>query len=302
MEILRTQPYLDVEVTYTIPASYVSNEQFTATITDMADLSMTTQTITDNAAYVWTIELPGLYDSDYRVVITDASGDVLQDETYQVRRPYKDPNSLGTTATEIAEATKNEEIARAIIDSVIPQGFYYRKKTIETTGLGADYIPLWDDAKKLLKLYENNVLVYDSANVADYTILYEITKDKTAIMQTNTEQINRLESAALVMPTSQSDLLDLNFTYRGFPSGFDYRIVIETGYNSVPSDIVRASTLLIDDISCGKMDYYKRYVSGYDTDQYKVKFDKKVFEGTGNIIVDKILSKYAKSITRLGVL
>jgi hypothetical protein len=302
VEILRTQPYLDVEVTYTIPASYVSNEQFTATITDMADLSMTTQTITDNAAYVWTIELPGLYDSDYRVVITDASGDVLQDETYQVRRPYKDPNSLGTTATEIAEATKNEEIARAIIDSVIPQGFYYRKKTIETTGLGADYIPLWDDAKKLLKLYENNVLVYDSANVADYTILYEITKDKTAIMQTNTEQINRLESAALVMPTSQSDLLDLNFTYRGFPSGFDYRIVIETGYNSVPSDIVRASTLLIDDISCGKMDYYKRYVSGYDTDQYKVKFDKKVFEGTGNIIVDKILSKYAKSITRLGVL
>ena len=302
MEILRTQPYLDVEVTYTIPASYVSNEQFTATITDMADLSMTTQTITDNAAYVWTIELPGLYDSDYRVVITDASGDVLQDETYQVRRPYKDPNSLGTTATEIAEATKNEEIARAIIDSVIPQGFYYRKKTIETTGLGADYIPLWDDAKKLLKLYENNVLVYDSANVADYTILYEITKDKTAIMQTNTEQINRLESAALVMPTSQSDLLDLNFTYRGFPSGFDYRIVIETGYNSVPSDIVRAATLLIDDISCGKMDYYKRYVAGYDTDQYKIKFDKKVFEGTGNIIVDKILSKYAKSITRLGVL
>jgi len=302
VEILRTQPYLDVEVTYTIPASYVSNEQFTATITDMADLSMTTQTITDNAAYVWTIELPGLYDSDYRVVITDASGDVLQDETYQVRRPYKDPNSLGTTATEIAEATKNEEIARAIIDSVIPQGFYYRKKTIETTGLGADYIPLWDDAKKLLKLYENNVLVYDSANVADYTILYEITKDKTAIMQTNTEQINRLESAALVMPTSQSDLLDLNFTYRGFPSGFDYRIVIETGYNSVPSDIVRAATLLIDDISCGKMDYYKRYVAGYDTDQYKIKFDKKVFEGTGNIIVDKILSKYAKSITRLGVL
>lgn len=302
MEILRTQPYSDVEVTYTIPAGYASNEQFTATITDMADLSITTQTVTDNTGYVWTIELPGLYDSDYRVVITDASGDILQDETYQVRRPYKDPNSLGTTATEIAEATKNEEIARAIIDSVIPQGFYYRKKTIETTGLGADYIPLWDDAKKLLKLYENNVLIYDSANVADYTTLYEITKDKTAIMQTNTEQINRLESAALVMPTSQSDLLDLNFTYRGFPSGFDYRIIIETGYNSVPSDIVRAATLLIDDLSCGKMDYYKRYVAGYDTDQYKIKFDKKVFEGTGNIIVDKILSKYAKSITRLGVL
>jgi hypothetical protein len=302
MEILRTQPYSDVEVTYTIPASYVSNETFTATITDMADLSITTQTVTDNAAYVWTIELPGLYDSDYRVVITDASGDTLQDETYQVRRPYVDPETLGTTATEIAAATSNEELARAIIDSVIPQGFYYKKKTIETTGIGSDYLPLWDDAKKLLKLYENNVLIYDLENAENYTVQFEITKDKTAIVESTTEERNRLESAALVMPSSQSDLLDLNFGFRGFPNTFDYRIVIEAGYTSVPSDIKKAATLLIDDISCGKMDYYKRYVNAYNTDQFKVQFDKRVFEGTGNVLVDKILSKYVKSITKLGVL
>jgi hypothetical protein len=52
MEILRLLPYQNVEVKFTIPAAYTSNEQFTATITDLADLSSTTQTVTDNAAYV----------------------------------------------------------------------------------------------------------------------------------------------------------------------------------------------------------------------------------------------------------
>lgn len=304
MEILRTQPYADVDVTFTVPSSFSTSTDFAVTITDMADLSIIEDEIyTGTTGSVFTFNLPGLYDSSYRINIYE-SGETtsLLDETYDVVRPYVDPETLGTTATEIAAATTNEEIARAIIDSVIPQGFYYKKKTIETTGLGADYIPLWDDAKKLLKLYENNILIYDSENLADYAVHYEITKDKTAIVETRTDEINRLQSATLVMPTGQSDLLDLNFAYRGFPLGFDYRIIIEHGYTSVPSDIVRATTLLIDDISCGKMDYYKRYISGYDTDQFKIKFDKKVFEGTGNIIVDKILSKYAKSITRLGVL
>jgi hypothetical protein len=303
MELLRLSSYTTVGFTYTIPASYTTNEVFTATITDLADLSLTTQTVTDNAAYVWTITLPAKYDSDYRVVITDASGDVIHDDTYQVRRPYLDPNTLADTASDIAAKTVNEELARAIVDSVIPQGFYYKKTTFETTGLGADYLPLWVDAKKILQVYENNVLVYDASNPTDYVRNFEITKDKTAITQTYTGELNRSESADLILPAGSTDYLDLNFgIWGGFPKTYDYRIVVESGYTSVPSDIARAVSLLITDIECGQLDYYKRYVTAYNTDQYKLQFDKRSFEGTGNILVDKILSKYAKSITRLGVL
>jgi hypothetical protein len=292
-----------VEVEFTIPAAYVSNEAFTATITDLADLSSTTQTVTDNAAYVWTITLPGKYDSDYRVIITDASGDIIHDDTYQVRRPYLDPNTLAETASDIATKTLNEELARAIIDSVIPQGFYYKKTTFETTGLGADYLPLWVDAKKILQVYENNVLVYDASNPTAYVRNFEITKDKTAITQTYTGELNRGEGADLILPAGSTDYLDLNFgIWGGFPKTYDYRVVVESGYTAVPSDIARAVSLLITDIECGQLDYYKRYVTAYNTDQYKLQFDKQSFEGTGNILVDKILSKYAKSITRLGVL
>jgi hypothetical protein len=105
------------------------------------------------------------------------------------------------------------------------------------------------------------------------------------------------------MPTAMSDIVDANLPpLRGFPNGYDYKFILESGYPSVPSDIARAATLLIDDIKCGRIDYYQRYITSYNTDQFRLQFDKRLFEGTGNIVVDKILSKYAKSITRLGVL
>jgi len=60
--------------------------------------------------------------------------------------------------------------------------------------------------------------------------------------------------------------------------------------------------LLVEDIKCNNLDYAGRYIKDYNTDQFKIKFDDRVFEGTGNMIVDKILSKYAKSIRIIGVL
>ena len=305
MELLRVQPYSDIEVDFVIPEEIESGTDFSITITDMADLSNLEELTYENFAQdTITYPISAKYDTDYRVVITAdlEAPTVIFDDIYSVRRPYANPETMGTTASEIAAATSNEEIARAIIDSVIVQGFYYKKVTFETVGLGADYIPLWMDAKKILKVYENNVLIYDAADPTAYPRNFEITKDKTAIVESYPGILNRDESAPLILPASNSDQIDLNFSYRGFPRNYDYKIVLESGYPAVPSDINRAAKLLIEDVSCGKLDYYKRYISDYSTDQFKLKFNSEVFSGTGNLVVDKILSKYAKSITRLGVL
>jgi hypothetical protein len=293
---------LNGEIPYTV---YVQEQYFNQdlilTVTDLTDLSFETQEISISLEG-FTIGFSPKYDSLYRIQVNlkENNSEIL-DDTVEVVRPYIDPYSNGETASDIATLSANEELARAIIDSVIPQGFYYKKQTYETTGLGADYLPLWVDAKKILKVYENNVLVFD-ANSENNRTVYEITKDKTAIVEKYSDILNRAESAPNVLPSSNSDLLDLQYSYRGFPKTFDYRLVLEVGYSVIPSDIVRATKLLVEDISCGKLEYPKRYVSSYNTDQYKIQFDKRVFEGTGNLIVDKILSKYAKSIKRLGVL
>jgi hypothetical protein len=297
MELLRLPPHDDLTLNFTVPDWYTEETDFYIRVTDLSDLSEVVTDHTGEAGDVFSYTLPGKYDGDYRVEFDAVNGvDVLlYDDTTELVRPYVEPSTLGETASEIAEYTKYEEIARAVIDSVVPEGFYYKKKTLEVVGLGADYIPLWWDAKRILSVYENNELVTDRT--------YQITRDKTAITEVAVDRVNRNEQAPLILPAAGSDLVDANLPpLRGFPNGYDYKFVLEVGYPSVPSDIVRAATLLIDDIKCGRNDYYQRYISAYNTDQFRLQFDSRVFEGTGNIIVDKILSKYAKSITRLGVL
>lgn len=298
MEILRVSPYADISVDFVVPAG-ITSSPITVTITDMADLSVSTLNfLNKSAGSILDITLPGNYDSSYRVEIIKNFGIVgevvLQDETYETVRPYVDPSTKATTASDISAYALNEEIARAIIDSIVPEGFYYKKKVLHFTGTGADYLPIWDDVKKILAVYENNKLVEDRQ--------YEVSSDKTAIIEKSYDNINRAESSPLVLPAAASDSLDPQFIYRGFGKTWDYLITVEYGHTSVPSDIVRATEMLIHDIECGKLDYYKRFISSYNTDQYRIQFDKGLFEGTGNIIVDKILSKYTKSITKLGVL
>jgi hypothetical protein len=292
MEILRL-PSVQPEATIEVDSP---NTEYSYSVLDLSDASSATGLVTsDNNSNV-TITLSSEYDSEYKITIDGTEHFVT------VVRPYVDPNTLGSTQSEIAKFTKHEEIVRAIIDSVVIEGFYYKKRVVETVGLGADYLPLWINAKKLIKIFENNILLFDSANPGDYEIEYGLTDDKTAVTILTNEQFNRSQGAPIELPQSASDLWDMKFGYRGFSKDFDYILYLEHGYKRVPSDIKRAAEMLIADLDCGKLEYIERYVTDYQTDQYKIKFDSRVFEGTGNMVADKILSKYAKSIRHIGVL
>jgi hypothetical protein len=292
MEILRlpsSEPQAIIEVSE-------ANTEYEYTILDLSDSSTTTGAVTSDVDSEVTVSFSRHYDSEYRVVVDGT------EHFFTVVRPYVDPGSLGSNFNEVEEYTRHEELARAIIDSVVIEGFYYKKRVIDTVGLGADYLPLWVNAKKINKVYENNVLMYDASDLENSCLLYKITEDKTAITIDYDGQINKSEGADLLVPQGVSDLWDMKFGYRGFSRTFDYSLYLEVGYKKVPSEIVRATQLLIEDIRCNRLDYAGRYIKDYNTDQFKIKFDDRVFEGTGNMIVDKILSKYAKSIRIVGVL
>lgn len=294
MEILRLSSSTpQATITVTNP-----NTEYGYTVLDLSDASTTSGNVTSDGGSEVTLSFSADYDSEYQVTI-DGS-----EHYYTVVRPYVDPNTLGSTQDEINDYTKHEELARAIIDAVVIEGFYYRKKVIQMTGLGSDYLPMWLNVKKLNKLYENNVLAFDaeSPNTDGSKFNYKLSDDKTAVIIDYNEQINLSEGAKLIVPQGMSDTYDMILGYRGFPRTFDYTLHVDVGYKSLPHDIVRAASLLVDDIKCDRLDYIGRYISNYNTDQFKIKFDDRVFEGTGNMIVDKILSKYAKSIRKIEVL
>lgn len=247
-----------------------------------------------------------LYDEEYLVSIYESiggeNGQKVVEDRLEIVRPYTE--ITGDTASEIAQNQSYEELARLLIDA-ITGGFYYKRTILQTTGLGTDYIPVWFKPHKILSVIENNVIVYDhiTHNPGLEGATFHITDDKTAITRHVEGDYNRRESAALQFPAGTSDILDV-YGRSGpmFPSTYDYVFELETGYKVVPSDIKRATDLLIDDIKCGKIDYYKRYVKSYSTDQFKLDYDPKMMNGTGNLLVDKILAKYNPAIYKIGVL
>jgi hypothetical protein len=332
MQILRLPPY-PLSVTYTVPDA---NTEYVLVIEDVAEQTEAVEYLTSNANSQITYSLTDnfiKYDKSYSLTIYEdliESGDVLEDrgdivvqDNLDISRPYINPTEYAakfnaTTATEIAKYEEYENLARVIIDS-ITGGFYYSRKFIEPVGQETDYMPVWDKVEKLIRVYENAILVYDLYSVDGPALgewNYMITKDKTAIIKdpvAATEGYNRSERRPARIPIAVSDSFTLFDTEDSgnvatitpgvtFPAGTDYIFLAEIGYKVVPYDIQDATKMLIEDIKCGKLDYYKRYVKNYSTDQFKIEYDKRMIDGTGNIIVDKILSKYVTSITRPGVL
>ena len=195
MEVLRVPPY-NLSVTLDVA---LATTEYEYAITDMADSSEITGEVTSNASSKVIIPLSSKYDTQYKVTVDG------EDTYVDVVRPYVDPNTKGTTASDIEAYRQSEELARAIIDSVCDVEFYYKKKVIETTGLGLDYIPIWVDAKKVLKVYENNVLVYDVDDLENSTFEFEITGDGSAIRTAYPDLINRNESKPIFYPGSPTD-------------------------------------------------------------------------------------------------
>lgn len=120
MEILRVPPYnlsvtLDVESASTV---------YNYTIIDMADSSEVVGIATSDASNKIAIPLSSKYDGQYKITVGG------EDTYVDVVRPYSNPNDNGSTATEVQAYRKNEELARAIIDSVCDVDFYFRKRQL----------------------------------------------------------------------------------------------------------------------------------------------------------------------------
>jgi hypothetical protein len=305
MEILRVPPYDDIAVNFVVPSGY-SDVDIYARVTDMADLSVQVLEFLESSSEdSIEISLPGRYDNNYRVeifVVNDGTEDVIYEEYYELIRPYVDPNTLGTTASEIAEYTVLELVARSMIDTFVPDGFYNKKVSILGTGSGSDYFPLWEKVYRVFKVYENNELVYDRATPDLNEYEYVITADRSAIQKTYVGELNRFESTGPTLVIGRGDLADYGSMGVAFPTNYDYTFLVDHGYITVPADIEYAVKLLIEDLKCGKLDYYKRYVTSYNTDQFRIQFDKAMLNGTGNFLVDKILEKYVKTIVKPGII
>jgi hypothetical protein len=386
MEVLRVPPY-PIETKWDVP---LDNHAYLVYVEDVVDHSIETLQVTSDANSQITYILPRSkvqFDRDFlfRIYDTNIYGEIVVDSNLTVYRPYVDPNMLATTGTptEVAEYKRLEIIARSIIDaylgndSATGEGFYNHKLIVQGIGEGTDYFPIWHNPKKILKVYENNVLVFNGEDIAlevisaepsmpeGYTLFetsvahdlsvgdtvtlsgfipeeyngnfkidevwsttqfrikkaftnnsvdtygtmkrfwserFVITPNNSAIMRVEDGVYNRLEQASARLPVAVGDLAYYGRPGSKFPKGVDYVFILDVGYKAVPPDVEIATTMLIDDIKCGRNDYYNRFVTQYSTDQFDIRFSAQLLEGTGNLMVDKIISGYKGNVIKPGII
>jgi len=269
-----------------------------------------------------TQELPkyfSKFDAKYSLyvysLINEEPDEVVVVDTLSIYRPYLNPYDLGETEDEDEDAIYKERIVRSIID-VVTGGFYYTDDTIETVGLGADYLPMPNRINRVNYVYRNNVKVYDRfAPEGTKQDVYVIAPDNAAITIKKDGTYNRLQSAPQTLPLGASDSFNLYSDssdpiaaltqvreFALFPKDYDYVVQGEFGWPVVPHDIQDATKMLFDDLSCNKLQYVSQYIKEYRTDQFTIKYDDLAVKGTGNMIVDKILSQYHTNFYKIGVL
>lgn len=302
MDILRVPTYPKV-TTWEVPVRLAN---YTIYVEDLVDHVMRSSNVVSNAnskvSYTFN-QSELLTDRNFLFQVLDRNDNIVVEDTVSIYRPYVNPNLMASTASEIKEYQELEMVARSIIDTIVTDGFYNVKKIVQGVGQGSDYFSMWEKFNKILKVYENNVLVYDFETPEDNLYVFNSTGDNSGVQRVVNSEYNRVEQGSIVMPPAYGDLGSVGSgRVVDFPRGYDYIFVLDSGYKTVPTDVEYAAKLLIDDLKCGKLDYYKRYVTAYNTDQYEIKFDKSILDGTGNMIVDKILDKYLKNIIRPSVI
>jgi hypothetical protein len=316
--ILRQTPFpLTVEYSGLNP-----EENFLLQIySDKSRLIYSVEVSSDSQGNVST-ELPryfSRFDAKYSLyiysLINEEADEVVLIDTLSIYRPYLNPYDLGDTEDEDEEAIHKERIVRSIID-VVTGGFYYTDDVVETTGVGADYLSVPNRINRINSVYRNNVRVYDrfaSANTKQD--VYIVSPDNAAITIKKDGVYNRLQSAPQTLPLGASDSFNLYSDssdpiaaltqireFAMFPKDFDYVVFGEFGWPVVPQDIQDATRMLFDDLSCNKLQYVSQYIKEYRTDQFTIKYDDLAVKGTGNMIVDKILSQYHTNFYKIGVL
>ena len=302
MEVLRVPPY-PLVTTWELP---LPNYTYIQYVEDLVDHSVEETEVTSdsNGRVTYTLPLSKVeFDRKFFIKFYDSEHEhTLYEENLDIIRPYVNPTKMATTASEIEEYKMYELLARSVIDQIIPDGFYNTKHIIQKTGTGTDYFAVWKDVNKVLKVYENNVLVYDVDTPETNVYEYVITLDNSSIQRVINDRYNRYESMPPNLITARGDLGYYGYDTVAFPSNYDYTFIVDAGYRTVPADIEYGTKMFIDDIRTGKLDYFNRYIKNYKTDQFQVEFMDKVVNGTGNLLLDKILDKYSNNILKPGIL
>lgn len=289
MEILRLPETTSIHIDLTMPSAssqyfmqyedLVTGESLSASAT--SNTSKIARFVFDPRYLFYSANLfANIYDSEETIVLSIG---------IDIVKPYCDittvKSKLGITTAQAVEA---EKVARRIIEAEV-NSFQFNRRLKEVIGMGIDYLPIDERIVKIYQMWENGEKIY--VNGDDSYDKYTISVDKTSIILDDEIQ-NKVEYTKVWR--------DRNYATTFCP-GCDYLIDGDFGYQVIPSDIQEACEILMQDLVQGNTKYFSRNITEFDNKEFKIKFSPSSSNGTGNLIVDKLLTRYKNRI-RPGVI
>jgi len=289
MEILRLPETTSIYIDLTMPSAsseYVM--QYEDLVTGKSLSASATSNVSKIARFVFDTRYL-FYSANLFANIYDSEENIVLSIGIDIVKPYCDittvKSKLGITTAQAVEA---EKVARRIIEAEV-NSFQFNRRLKEVIGMGIDYLPINERIVKIHQMWENGEKIY--VNGDDSYDKYTISVDKTSIILDDEIQ-NKVEYAKVWR--------DRNYATTFCP-GCDYLIDGDFGYQVIPSDIQEACEILMQDLVQGNTKYFSRNITEFDNKEFKIKFSPSSSNGTGNLIVDKLLTRYKNRI-RPGVI
>ncbi len=276
-------------VTVTLPSSV--NVVSAELIKDGNAVALVGATITDGVA---SVEIPFNYvteDQEFDVRFNFAVGTVSTSYTEHVEVVT---GILSRARAEKISAGRYDEIepvVRGIIQSFTGQKFGKWTGTKYISGNGESALELPERLLSLTGLTRGGtVLGLDQYfTKGDNWYLTKWTGDGLTVKEAPPE-----ESLEVHIPFGQTIFYPFGGSRRGFRNDVAFGVTGTWGYESIPMDVQRAAELLFDDYTCPEAVYRNRYVNDVSAQSWKLKFDSRAFESTGNVLADQLLGQYVR--------
>jgi len=209
---------------------------------------------------------------------------VVAAETYtrtdyiSVVTPYSDftdVKNIAPAGTSDEEIENAETFARLMINSYTGTKFGLRLDTINMHGNDKDVLVLPHRIVRLDELSVNDEVLYtrDPA-YNDFGRVLTITDTNYAILATKTDNV----------PVWGDSVGPITWK-----KNWRYGITGQFGWDNIPDEVEYCARVLADDYFCKETSWKKRFVEQINASDWRIVFNQKQFQGTGNFFVDKIL-------------
>ena len=302
----------DLDITFTAASG------ITSVVFEIYDLDtnefVQAGTAASGASQVFTANLTEdsvAYDRNVKIewVSSTASGASTTINYASIIRPYVTATrirALADISSTITDSTleKYEKRARNFINATTGMSFYKEKDTVVVYGNNSDVLTLRDPIIRIDYIYEDDILMYDAVSTASFNKFdYDL---EPSVSKRRIKAVGGENSASAKTITDDRHIMEFPdmvvIPYDGiFKKDYAYKIVGVFGYNYIPSNIELATALIVEDYLCNDWSVRNKNVESMKTDSYEYKYASGFAGGSGNLLVDKLLSEYTSQITMLAI-